>query len=425
MGMYEHILIQSVKTVYGGVACQTNSPVVTLRNMDTRGVIHPLKGPHGDHDSLSSLSTNGHNSDIADMGDFSDGEVKQWEEVETSVRTSVCTSSNDASSSSERSELPKSPTVVTPHDMEIHDENYWTNFRFLAKQAFKLDNVELAASDYPVAVKELVVRSRVTIQDINDRADRWFAEQQELEAAGETVASDFWYSDMDRLEDFTIPVRDWCHKRSPIIHDQATDTAYRSVENADEAGGQDVTLAMDSLADNADVCSDPDARAKFELSPTKHVIALENIGLNCASDGDVTVMGENVAGDTVAHEGEYIRVSMISVDEHRTVTSVYRPDSLGIRDCALPECGTRPILAAYEDSALCVRESLPNMTTSCFGLCGSTNQFHNTGFEWCVECVNRLLWGFIVSCVVSIVGRDQNISDGQHGCLIFTRIRPS
>ena len=401
--------IQSVKTVYGGVACQTNSPVVTLRNMDTRGVIHPLKGPHGDHDSLSSLSTNGHNSDIADMGDFSDGEVEQWEEVETSVRTSVCTSSNDASSSSERSELPKSPTVVTPHDMEIHDENYWTNFRLLAKQAFKLDNVELAASDYPVAVKELVVRSRVTIQDINDRADRWFAEQQELEAAGETVASDFWHSDTDRLEDFTIPVRDWCHKRSPIIHDQATDTAYRSVENADEAGGQDVTLAMDSLADNADMCSDPDARAKFELSPTKHVVALENIGLNCASDGDITVMGENVAGDTVAHEGEYIRVSMISVDEHRTVTSVYRPDSSGIRDCALPECGTRPILAAYEDSALCVRESLPNMTTSCFGLCGSTNQFHNTGFEWCVECVNRLLWGFIVSCVVSIVGRDRSI----------------
>ena len=174
-------------------------------------------------------------------------------------------------------------------------------------------------------------------------------------------------------------------------------------------GGQDVTLAMDSLADNADMCSDPDARAKFELSPTKHVIALENIGLNCASEGDVTVMGENVAGDTVAHEGEYIRVSMISVDENRTVTSVYRPDSLGIRDCALPECGTRPILAAYEDSALCVRESLPNMTTSCFGLCGSTNQFHKTDFEWCVECVNRLLWGFIVSCVVSIVGRDRSI----------------
>ena len=251
--------IQSVKTVYGGVACQTDSPVVKLRNMESRGVINPLKGQHGDHDSMPSLSTNGHNSDIADMGDFSDEEEEQWEEVEPSedvqmdvrtdcvmndrmsslstighnsdiadmgdfsdeedeqweevepsedVQTEVRTDGvgNNASNSRERSELPKKPTVVTPHDMEIHDEDYWTKFRLLAKQAFKLDNVALPASDYPVAVKELVVRSRVTMQDINDRADRWYVEQQELEAAGETVESSFFYSDTDRFEDFTIPI---------------------------------------------------------------------------------------------------------------------------------------------------------------------------------------------------------------------------
>ena len=405
--------IQSVKTVYGGVACQTDSPVVKLRNMDTRGVIHPLRGPHGDHDSMSSLSTNGHNSDIADMGDFSDGEEEQWEEVEPSedVQTDVRTDcvGNDASNSCERSELPRKPTVVTPHDMEFHDEDYWTNFRLLAKQAFKLDNVKLAASDSPVAVKELVVRSRVTFQDIHDRADRWFAEKQELEDAGEMVASNFLYSNKNRLEDFTIPIRDWCYKRSPIIDDQATDTAYNSVENADNAEGHDVTLEMDSLADNIDVCSDPDARAKFEVSPTKHVIALENIGVNCTTDGDVTVMRENVAGDTVADEEEYIRVSMISVDGKRKETSVHSPDSLWIRDCVIPECETQPIVVAYGDSAMCDKESLQIMTTSCSGLCGSTHQFHNTDFEWCVECVNRLLWGFLVSCVVSIVGRDRSV----------------
>ena len=62
--------IQSVKTVYGGVACQADSPVVKLRNMDTRGVMHPQRRTYGKHDSMSSLSTNGHNSDIADMEDF-------------------------------------------------------------------------------------------------------------------------------------------------------------------------------------------------------------------------------------------------------------------------------------------------------------------------------------------------------------------
>ena len=133
------------------------------------------------NDHMSFLSTNGHNSDIADMGDFSDEENEQWEEVETSedVQTEVQTGGvdNNASNRCARSELPKKPTVVIPHCMEIHDEDYWTNFRFQAKQAFKLDNVALAASDFPIAVKELVVKSRVTMQDINDRAERQYEEE--------------------------------------------------------------------------------------------------------------------------------------------------------------------------------------------------------------------------------------------------------
>ena len=49
------------------------------------------------------------------------------------------------------------------------------------------------------------------------------------------------------------------------------------------------------------------------------------------------------------------------------------------------------------------------MRNYCFGLCGLTNQFHSTEFEWCVECVNRLIWGFLVSCVVSIVMRNRSV----------------
>ena len=241
--------IQSVKTVYGGV-CQTDRPVIKLRTMDSRGVMDTLEGQYGDQDSVPSVSTNGHKSDIADMGDFPDEEEGQWEEVEPSkdVQTDVRTEcvvndhmsflstighssdiadmgdfsdekneqwdevetsedaqtevrtggvDNNASNSCARSELPQKPTVVIPHYMEIHDEDYWTNFRFQAKQAFKLDNVALAASDFPIAVKELVVKSRVTMQDINDRAERQYEEEEEWEAAGETVKPSFFYNDMD------------------------------------------------------------------------------------------------------------------------------------------------------------------------------------------------------------------------------------
>ena len=338
--------IQTVKTVYGGVICQTDSPVVKLRNMDSRGVMDTLEERHGDQDSVPSVSTNGHKSDIADMGDFSDEEEEQWEEVEPSedVQTDVWTEcvvndhmsflstmghnsdiadmgdfseeedgqweevepsedvqtevrtdgvDNNASNSCARSELPKKPTGVIPHDMEIHDEAYWTNFRSQAKQAFKLDNVALAASDFPVAVKELVVRSRVTMQDINDRADRWYVEQQELEAAGETVESSFFYSDTDRLEDFTIPISDWCYKKSPIVHEEPTKTVFGSVTDPEEmkkmlkiADNVGIYLDPDARArfklspNKIDVCPDPDARAKFDLSPT-----LED-GVDVCSDPD-------------------------------------------------------------------------------------------------------------------------------------------
>ena len=191
--------IQSVKTVYGSVICQTDRPVVKLKNMNSTEVMDTLEERHDDEDSGPSVSTNGHKSDIADMGDFSDEEEGQWEEVEPSedvqtdvrteyvvndhmsflstighnldiadmgdfsdeeneqweevetsedVQTEVRTDGvvNNASDSCARSELPRNPTVVIPNCMEIHDEDYWTNFRFQAKQAFKLDNVALAAS---------------------------------------------------------------------------------------------------------------------------------------------------------------------------------------------------------------------------------------------------------------------------------------
>ena len=448
--------IQSVKTVYGSVICQTDRPVVKLKHMNSTEVMDTLEERHGDDDSVPSVSTNGHksdiadmgdfsdeeegqweevepsedvqtdvrtecvvkdhmsflssigrNSDIADMGDFSDDEKEQWEEVETSedVQTEVRTNDvvNNASNSCERSELPKNPTVVIPHYMEIHDEDYWTNFCFQAKQAFKLDNVALASSDFPIAVKELVIKSRVTMQDINDRAERQYEEEQEWEAAGETVEPSFWYNDTDRLEDFSIPISSWGRRRSTTVNEEPTKTGFGSVTDPEE------TRNLYKIADIGDYFRDPEARTRFELSQAKSAIAMGITDFDDTSGDGATGVREKVPGDTVAEENDYIRVSMISIDEHRTFQSDIILHSVGIRDCASPKYVKRPIVVENEDLTPCVIESLPKMTTSCFGLCGLTNQFHNTGFGWCVECVNRLLWGFIVSCVVSIVGRDIDV----------------
>ena len=146
--------IQSIITVY--------SPPVLVRNVLTRGIVSSRGGTYGKHDSMSDLSSNGHNSDIAAMSDFSEEEDEAWEEVGTcedvqpNIRTDWV---------GEHSVLLATPTEVPHNVKEHHDEDYWTNFRLLAKQAFKLDDVKLAASSYPDAVKELVVRSRLTIEN--------------------------------------------------------------------------------------------------------------------------------------------------------------------------------------------------------------------------------------------------------------------
>ena len=155
--------IQSIITVYGGVVCEADSPPVLVRNVLTRGIVSSRGGTYGKHDSMSDLSSNGRNSDIAAMSDFSEEEDEAWEEVgpcgdaQPNIRTDWV--GEDTINSGEHSVLPATPTEVTHNVMEHHDEDYWTNFRLLARQAFKLDDVKLAASSYPDAVKELVVRS--------------------------------------------------------------------------------------------------------------------------------------------------------------------------------------------------------------------------------------------------------------------------
>ena len=383
--------IQSIITVYDGVVCEADSPPVRIRNVLTRGIVSSRGGTYGKDDSMSDLSSNGRNSDIAAMSDFSEEEDEAWEEVgpcgdeEPNIRTNCV--GEDTIDSGEHSVLPATPTAVTHNVMDQHDEEYWTNFRLLAKQAFKLDDVKLAASSYPDAVKELVVRSRLTIENYPSTDD-------DSDSDSDTDTS--YYECPLKVE-----YKDgWQYN----TYTDGPDKKYYT----NKAVGHDLTLKMD-IEDKLDGCSEPDARATFELSPTKHVVALDNIGVNCITDGDVTVISGNVDGDSDMHDDEFIRVSMISVDETRRDTSVNIHSSLGTRECVIPECVIQPTLVAYGDSALCNKESLHIMRKYCFGLCGLTNQFHSTEFEWCVECVNRLIWGFLVSCVVSIVMRNRSV----------------
>ena len=386
--------IQSIITVYDGVVCEADSPPVRIRNVFPRGTVSFHGVTYGKDDSMADLSSNGRNSDIADMSDFSEEEDEAWEEVgpggdeQPNIRTNCI--GEDTIDSGEHSVLPERPPAVMHNLMEQHNEEYWTNFRLLARQAFKLDDVKLAASSYPDAIKELVVRSRLTIENYPSPDDDSESDR-DTDTSYYECPHKIEYEDGWRINTYT----------------DGPDKKYYT----NKAVGRDLTLEMD-IEDKLDVYSEPDARATFELSPTIHVVALENIGVNCITEGDVTVISGNVDEDSDMHDDEFIQVSTISVDVTRRDTSGNIHSSLGTRECVIPECVIQPTLVAYGDSALCIEESLHIMRKSCFGLCGWTYQFYSTEFEWCEKCVNRLIWGFLVSCVVSIVMRNRSVGSG-------------
>ena len=388
--------VQSIITVYEGVVCEADSTPVRIRNVFIGGCVFPRGVGYSKPDSMADLSSNGHNSDIADMSDFSEEEDEAWEEVspcgdeQPNIRTNC--NEKDTIDSGELSVLPERPPAVTHNVWELGNEEYWTNFRLLARQAFKLDNAELAASSYSDEIKELVVRSRLTMESYPSPDD-------DSESDRDTDTS--YYECPLQMECDISGCEDaW---RIDTYTDGPDETYYTNM-----AVGRDLTLEMD-IEDKLNVYSEPDARATFELSPTIPVVALDNIGVNCITEDDVTVISGNVDEYSDMHDDEFIQVSTISVDETRRDTSGNIHSSLETRECVIPECVIQPTLVAYGDSALCNKESLHIMRKYCFGLCGLTYKFYSTEFEWCEKCVHRLIWGFLVSCVVSIVMRNRSV----------------
>ena len=50
-----------------------------------------------------------------------------------------------------------------------------------------------------------------------------------------------------------------------------------------------------------------------------------------------------------------------------------------------------------------------NVTVTCFCVCGLTHRINRPELDWCWRCVDRLMWGYRVSCVVSIVTKNRSV----------------
>ena len=68
--------------------------------------------------------------------------------------------------------------------------------------------------------------------------------------------------------------------------------------------------------------------------------------------------------------------------------------------------------AAHMDLRLGVKYSLRNLTANCFGVCDLTHRLNHPGIDWCWVCIDRLIWGYRVSCLVTIVTKDRTVGMG-------------
>ena len=179
--------IQTVEAFYGG----DTSQVDRKNPQENRKVVFYGWTVCGKNDSIVYSTTDSQNSDIAAMSDFSDDEDGSQGELRPRTLTE-CASDDSIKEESTMCDRPVADMTTawdSSNSLDPNDKEYWTKFRLLTRQAFLLDIVKLSESNYPDAVKEVVMRSRLTIMEFNEGEDT------PLEQCNEGETSD--YSDSE------------------------------------------------------------------------------------------------------------------------------------------------------------------------------------------------------------------------------------
>ena len=201
---------------------------------------------------------------------------------------------------------------------------------------------------------------------------------------------------------------DWHYDTAPIVPDITADDDIRTVRNAEN--NDDQCLAFrEGNEGKTDLYSKPGGRAKSDLSPEEAVRTIDTFSVDYVTNDDITVNIRDSAGVSDTHDDEIMRVSMITADVSHGNTNSHSNNSLGIRDCVSPVREKQHHLSAHMDFELCVKDSLRNLTGNCFGVCGLTHRLNRPKIDWCWECINMLMWGYRVSCVVTIVTKNRSV----------------
>ena len=344
------------------------------------------------------------------MSDFSDDEDESQGELRPKIRTECVSedSIKEGSINGERSDPNTNTVGVGSKTLDPNDKEYWTKFRLLTRQAFLLDNVKLSESDYPDAVKEVVTRFRLTIIELNKGEDIPLEQYIEGEMSDDSDADSSinrYKSEYDHnLEDY----RDWHYNRAPVVPNETADDVSGTIRNADYYDGQCRT-GREGIEVGTDEHSEPGGRARSELTPEKMGRLIDTLDVNSVINDDITVIIRDSTGVSHRQDDEIRMVSMITVEVSQGQTKSQNSNSREIRDHVTPVGGEKQDSAAHGDIRPGGKYSIRNVTVVCSDGCDLTHRLNRAEIDWCGISVDRLIWGYHVSCLVAIVNRDRTI----------------
>ena len=235
---------EGVKVGFSGTVCVLNKTLVDIlpgkNPRENRKVVFYDGTVCGNKESIVYLTTDSQNSDIAAMSDFSDDEDGSRGEVRPRTLTG-CASDDSIKEESTMCDRPIADTMTAGDScdsLDPNDKEYWTKFRLLTRQAFLLNDDKLSESNYPDAVKEVVMRSRLTIMAFNEYDDTPLEQSNEDETSdcsdSEDTSSQCMSTDDDREEDYN----DWHYGMKPVMPGQTADDANKAVRNENNNGAQ-------------------------------------------------------------------------------------------------------------------------------------------------------------------------------------------
>ena len=79
------------------------------------------------------------------------------------------------------------------------------------------------------------------------------------------------------------------------------------------------------------------------------------------------------------------------------------------QDPVCPEHSKQNTVSVYMDTQVLVKKFAQKRTFYCLGVCVLTDRFKEPGLCWCWRCVDRLVWGYRVSCLMASVNANRFI----------------